>query len=128
MSKPRKSETIKVKRWRKYRLKFWVHALIVGVLLTGQIHLYIAEIIHHHSEDIRICNIEHRGGTYLHAAPEISPLCPLCQVVRNGSIRPGVQSQIHKPDQESAYQPITRQERYSPNVTISLLARAPPLS
>ena len=81
-----------MRRWRKYRHKFWVHALIVGVLLTGQIHLFTAEIIHHHNEDTRVCKIEHRGGTYLHAAPEISPLCPLCQVVRNGSVRPAVQS------------------------------------
>lgn len=112
----------------KYRLKVWVHALMVGALLTGQIHLYTAEILHHHDEDSKVCKIEHRAGAYLHAAPEISPLCPLCQVVRTGAVRPGVQSRIPKPDGESTYHPLTREARYSAGLARSLQARAPPLS
>src|SRR5208337_457825 len=76
-SKARKSETRKLKHWGKSRHKYWVHALIVGVLLTGEIHLFTAEILHHHSEVARVCQTAHRGGTYLHAAQERSPLCPL---------------------------------------------------
>ena len=117
-----------MRRWRKFRLTFWVHALIVGALLTGQLHLYTAEILHHHDENTRACKIEHGTGTYLHAAPEISPLCPLCQVVRNGSVRPAVQSRIPKPDRESTYQPLTRQARCLADLARSLQARAPPLS
>jgi len=126
--KPRKIETLKLKRWRNYRHKYWLHALIVGALLTGEIHLFTAEIVHHHEEVVRVCQIEHHGGTYLHAAQALNPLCPLCQVVRNGSVRPAVQSSVQKPEQESNYQPKTRQARFSPIFTLSLLARAPPLS
>ena len=75
-SKPRKSETIKLRRWGKYRHKYWVRALIVGVLLTGEIHLFSAEIFHHHNEVARVCQIEHHGGTYLHAAQELSSALP----------------------------------------------------
>lgn len=124
----RKSETIKLRRWRNYRHKYWVHALIVGVLLTGEIHLFSAEILHHHDEVARVCQIEHYGGPYLHAAQELSPLCPLCQIVRNGSVRPAVQSPVQKPRRESAYQSVARPARHSANLTLSLLARAPPLS
>jgi hypothetical protein len=105
-----------------------VHALIVGVLLAGEIHLFSAEIFHHHTEVARVCQIEHRGGTYLHAAPDLTPLCPLCQIVRNGSVRPAAQAFVQKPQRESTYQPIARPLRYSPNLAESLLARAPPLS
>jgi hypothetical protein len=98
------------------------------MLLTGQIHLYTAEILHHHDEDTRVCKIGHHGGTYLHAAAELSPICPLCQVVRNGSVRPSVQAAVQKPEQECNYQPAISQVRYSANLTLSLLARGPPLS
>ena len=101
---------------------------MVGVLLAGEIHLFSAEIFHHHTEVARICQIEHHGGPYLHASQDLSPLCPLCQIVLNGSVRPAVQSIVQKPHQESTYRPITRQARYSPNLAASLLARAPPLS
>ena len=125
--KLRKSRTI-VRRWGKYRQNFWVRGLIVGLLLTGQFHLFSAEIFHHHAEVQRVCEIEHQGGTYLHAGQPLTPLCPICQVVRNGSVRPAVQSSIHKPDQESTYQLIARQSRYSPDLTLLSLARGPPLS
>ena len=101
---------------------------MVGVLLTGQLHLYTAEILHHHDEDTKVCKIAHSGGSYLHAAPEVTPICPLCQVVRNGSVRPSVQSPLPKLDRESAYQAVTREARYSANLAPSLQARAPPLS
>jgi len=117
-----------LRRWGKSRHKYWLRALMVGVLLTGEIHLFSAEIFHHHTEVARICQIEHHGGPYLHASQDLSPLCPLCQIVLNGSVRPAVQSIVQKPHQESTYRPITRQARYSPNLAASLLARAPPLS
>jgi len=101
---------------------------MVGVLLTGEIHLFSAEIFHHHTEVARICQIEHHGGPYLHASQDLSPLCPLCQIVLNSSVRPAVQSIAQKPRQESSFQPIARQAQYSPLLTVSLLARAPPLS
>ncbi len=106
----------------------WVHALIVGMLLTGQIHLYTAEILHHHDEDTRVCKIGHHGGTYLHPAAELDPICPLCQVARNGSVRPSVQTAVHKPDRESPFQRVISQVHYSANLTPLLLARGPPLS
>ncbi|MGA3326587.1 MAG: hypothetical protein ABSF45_19130 [Terriglobia bacterium] len=117
-----------MRRWGKSRHEYWVQALIVGVLLTGEIHLFTAEILHHHDEVARVCQIEHQGGAYLHAAQGLSPLCPLCQIVRNSSVRPAIQSHVLKPEQETNYQPVTRRARYSPNLTPSLLARAPPLS
>jgi hypothetical protein len=116
-----------VRRWGKHRHNFWVRALIVGLLLTGEIHLYSAEILHHHSEAARFCQVEHQGGRYLHAGQQLSPLCPLCQIVRNGSVRPAVQSLFQKADRETTFQPATRQARYSTNLPPSLLARAPPL-
>jgi hypothetical protein len=101
---------------------------MVGVLLIGEIHLFSAEIFHHHDEVARICQIEHHGGPYLHASQELAPLCPLCQIVRNGSVRPAVQSLVQKTVQESNYQPVIRQSRYSASLALSLQARAPPLS
>jgi hypothetical protein len=98
------------------------------VLLTGQLHLYTAEILHHHDEVTQVCKIAHSRGSYLHAAPEISPICPLCQVTRNGSVRPSVQSSLPKPDKGSTYRPITREARCSASLALSLQARAPPLS
>ena len=127
-SKLRKSETRKLRRWGKSRHRYWVHALMVGVLLTGEIHLFSAEVLHHHSEVARVCQIEHSGGPYLHASQELVPLCPLCQIIRNSSVRPAVQSIVQKPQRETTFQPIARQARYSSILTPSLLARAPPLS
>jgi hypothetical protein len=98
------------------------------VLLAGEIHVLSAEILHHHDEVARICQIEHHGGTYLHASQDLSPLCPLCQIVRTGSVRPAFLSPVQKLDQESTYQPIVRQSLYSPKLAQSLLARGPPLS
>ena len=100
----------------------------MGLLLVGEIHLFSAEIFHNHTEVARVCQIAHRGGTYLHAAQDLTPLCPLCQIVRSGSVRPAVQALIQKPEREFTYQPIARQTRYSPILAESLLARAPPLS
>ena len=117
-----------MRRWCKYRHKPWVRALVVGLLLIGETHLYFAEILHHHDEVVRLCQIAHAGGTYLHSAQEPIPLCPLCQIVRSSSVRPAVQSLIQKPDQESTYQSVTREARYSPSLELSLQARAPPLS
>jgi len=119
---------IKLRHLRNYRHTYWVHTLIVGVLLTGEIHLFCAEIFHHHTEVVRVCQIAHQGGTYWHAAQDLSPLCPLCQIIRSGSVRPAVQTIVQKPQQESTYQPLARQVRYSPNLAQSLLARAPPLA
>ena len=105
-----------------------MHALIVGVLLTGQLHLYTAEILHHHDEVARVCKIAHSRGSYLHTTPVNSPICPLCQVVRNGSVRPSVQAIIPEPDRQSALLAVTREARYSANLAPSLQPRAPPLS
>ena len=105
-----------------------MHTLIAGVLLTGEIHLYWAEGFHHHAEEVNVCQSAHRGGTYLHAAQDLTPPCPLCQIVRSGSVRPAVVAFLQKPQRESTYQPDARQVRYSPNLAHSLLARAPPLS
>ena len=107
---------------------YWVRALIVGILLTGEIHLFSAEIFHHHDEIARVCQLDFHGGPFLHPGQQPSPLCPICQIVRNGSVRPSVQSVVQKPDRESTYQPVTRQARYSPSLPQSLLARGPPLS
>ena len=101
---------------------------MVGVLLTGELHLFFAEIFHHHTEVARVCQIAHSGGTYLHAAQDLTPLCPLCQIVRNGSVRPAIPSIVQKPQRESAYQPSTRPGRSSPDLAQALAARAPPLA
>jgi hypothetical protein len=117
-----------LKWWRNCRQKFWVRALIVGVLLTGEAHLFTAEIFHHHSEIARACQTEHSGGRYLHANPDINPLCPICQIVRSSSVRPAVQSLIQKQDQEITYLATSQQARYTYSLSASFLARAPPLS
>jgi len=127
-SKLGKGAAVKLIRRRKNRYLRWAHALMVGVLLTGEIHLFSAEILHHHTEVARVCQIEHLGGSYLHAAQDLTPLCPLCQIVRSSSVRPGLRSFLQKPQQESAYQPIAQRVQYSPILARSLLARAPPLS
>jgi len=126
-SKALKTGTTELRRWRKYRHKFWVRAVMVGMLLTGAAHLFTAEVFHHHSEVARACQIEHLGGNYLHAGQDLNPLCPLCQIVRNTSVRPAVQSLIQKQDQEFAYQPLFRRRRYSSSLSSALLTRAPPL-
>jgi len=105
-----------------------VRALIVGVLLTGEFHLFSAEIFHHHTDVAKLCQFDYHGGPFLHLAQGLNSDCPLCQVVRNGSVRPSVQSVVQKSNQESAYQPVARQSRYSSILTQSLLARGPPLS
>jgi hypothetical protein len=105
-----------------------VHALIVGVLLTGQLHLFTAETLHHHDEVTRVCKIAHTRGSYLHTTPVDGPVCPLCQVVRNGSIRPAMQGIIPASDQQSALLAVARDASYSINFASSLQARAPPLS
>ena len=117
-----------MKRSGKCRHKFWIRALIVGVLLACEIQLISAEILHHHNEVVAICQIDHQGGPYLHSSQKASPLCPLCQIVRTGSVRPAFLSPVQKLDQESTYQPIVRQSLYSPKLAQSLLARGPPLS
>lgn len=101
----------------------------MGLLLTGEVHLFCAEILHHHDEVARVCQLEHDGGTYWHASQDLSPLCPLCQIARSGSVFPGAnQSLVQKPQLESSYVPLPRLARYSPVLADSLLARAPPLS
>ncbi|MGD0221257.1 MAG: DUF2946 family protein [Terriglobia bacterium] len=118
-----------MRHWGKLRHKYWVRALIVGVLLAGEIHVYSAEIFHDHSGGVAsVRPFEHQGGTSLQAAQELTPLCPLCQIVRSNSVRPAVQSHVQRPQRESTYQPLARQARFSSNFTPSLLARAPPLS
>ena len=119
---------VRLRRGRKHRHQYWAHALIVGVLLTGEIHLFSAEILHHHTEVARVCQIANSGGTYLHAAQDLTPLCPLCQIVRSGSVRPAVPSMVQKPQRESAYQPFMRPGRSSPGLAQALAARAPPLA
>ena len=117
-----------MRRLGKYRHNYWARAVIVGVLLIGEIHVFCAEIFHQHREATRFCQVEHQGGRYLHAGQQLTPLCPLCQIVRNGSVRPAVRSVIQKVDRESPLQLVTQKTRYSPNLTQSLLARGPPLS
>jgi hypothetical protein len=128
-NRPKSAEGgFRVRESGKYRQVFWVRALIVGLLLSGQVHLFSAEIFHHHTDVARLCQIEHQGGAYLHAGQPIIPPCPICQVVRNGSVRPAVQSAIRKPDHESIFQPVTQPAQYSSNSPLTYLARGPPLS
>ena len=107
-----------------------MRALIVGLLLIGEIHLYSGEILHHHDEVSRVCQIEHPGGTYLHSAQVPIPLCPLCQIIRSSSVRPSVQPIIQKPYQESTYLPMnadrhdippTSHHRFLPAALLPLL-------
>ena len=124
----RKSKVIKVRRWGRYRQKYWVHALIVGVLLTCEIHLFSSEILHHHEEVARVCQIEHPGGQYLHSPLDLRPLCPLCQIIRNSSLCAAVLPLYQRPDGATPFRLITRRPRFSSILTPPLLARAPPLS
>ena len=101
---------------------------MVGVLLTGQLHLFTAEALHHHDEVTRVCKIAHSRGSYLHTTSLDGPVCPLCQVVRNGSIRPSAQAIIPASDRQCALLAVTRDPGYSANFATSLQARAPPLS
>jgi len=118
-----------LKRWKKLRHQTWVRALIVGVLLAGEIHVYSAEIFHDHNGGVAsVGQFERKGATSLQAAQELTPLCPLCQIVRSSSVRPAVQSVIQRPHRESTFQPLARRARISSNFTPSLLARGPPLS
>jgi len=122
------STLINLSRWRKSRRKYWVRALIAGVLLAGEFHLFAVEIFHHHTEVIRFCQLDHQGGSYLHAAPDLNLLCPFCQAIRNSSVRPAVKSAIQRPVQQAALLPVTRPAHISLILPSSLLARAPPLA
>lgn len=123
-----RSESNHLRRLHKSRRRYWVHALVVGLALTGEIHLSSVEILHHHDAAVAVCRIAHEGASYLHASQDVSPLCPLCQIVRSSSVRPAVRSLIAKPCSEAAYHLIARNGKYSYRLTQTLLARSPPLS
>ena len=123
-----RSESNNLRRLDKSRRRYWVHALVVGLALTGEIHLFSVEILHHHDAAVAVCRIGHEGASYLHASQDVSPLCPLCQLVRSSSVRPAVRSLIANPCSEAAYHLIARNAKYSYRLAQTLLARSPPLS
>ena len=102
---------------------------MVCVLLAGEIHLFSAEIFHDHAGGVAdVSQFERQRGASLGAPQERSPRCLLCQIARTSSVRPAVPVILQKPILETTYQPLARQVRFSSKLTISLLARAPPLS
>jgi hypothetical protein len=117
-----------LRRWTNYRHQYWVRALIVGVLLAGEVHLYTAEIFHHHSEVVRLCQSSHGGGQYLHPAPDTGQLCPLCQIVRSGSVRPAAQVELAKPVRQTSYRIKAGRFTYSFTSRGEVRPRSPPLA
>ena len=123
-----KDEATMLKRRGRFQPAFWVRALLVGVLLAGEVHLVSAEILHHHAAIVQFCRYDFQGGPYLHTSPGLDAHCPLCQIVRSSSVIPAVQPIVQKPYQETAYNPRNQSSYYSRDLTSSLQARAPPLS
>jgi hypothetical protein len=118
-----------MRRWNKSRIWIGIHAAIVGVLLTSQFHLYLAESLHHHDEESpQTCTIKHRQGSYLHSIPDVSPVCPLCQIARNGAIRPSVNIPLRRTDVPAAMPIKVNSQGHSACLASSLQSRAPPLS
>ena len=109
------------------RSRYWLHALIVGLALTGEIHLFSVEVLHHHSIVASLCRVARGGGAHLHASQDVAPLCPLCQIVRGSFVRPVVQTLIQKPHLETPYRLISRDAKYSYRFSLTLPARSPPL-
>ena len=102
---------------------------MVCVLIAGEIHLFSAEIFHDHAGGVAdVSQFERQSGASLRAPQERSPLCLLCQIARTSSVRPAVQALLQKLILETTYRPVARQVRFSSKLSISLLARSPPLS
>jgi hypothetical protein len=106
----------------------WMRALLVGVLLAGELHLFSAELLHHHRDIGQLVEVPHGPGAYLVRGQDLGTLCPLCQIARSGSVRPATMSVFRRPDQPLTVQNVSRRARPSTDVAFSLLARAPPLS
>ena len=120
--------TVNLRRLGKSRHRYWVHAFIVGLALTSEIHLFSVEILHHHEISASICSVALEGATQLHASQDNSPFCPLCQVARSNAVRPAAQTLLWKPYRETSYSLTTYEARYSLNLAQTLVARSPPLS
>ena len=101
---------------------------MVGVLLAGEVHLFTAEIFHHHADVANVCQALHEGGHYWHVATDPAILCPICQIMSSGSVRPAVPSSFEKPQGQSHLLYIAPQDCYRFSLAPSLLARAPPLA
>jgi hypothetical protein len=108
------------------RTRYWLHALIVGLALTGEIHLFLVELLHHHIEVASLCRVEHGIKAHLHSGGEAAPLCPLCQMVRAGSVCPVAQNIFQKPHLETPYRLVSRNAKYCYRFAVTLPARAPP--
>ena len=124
----RKSGPVNLRRLGKPRQRYWVHALVGCLALTGEIHLLSVEVFHHHETYASIWTDARGGATHLHASQDISPFCPLCQILRSSSVRPATQTLLWKPHRETPYSLTTYEARYSLNLALALVARSPPLS
>src|SRR5579862_5569842 len=118
-----------MRRLNKSRLWLSLHAATVCLLLTSQFHLYLAESLHHHDEESpQTCTIKHRQGSYLHSIPDVSPVCPLCQIARNGAVRPSVQTPLRQPDRQATMLKKVDSVGHSACFAASLQSRGPPLA
>jgi hypothetical protein len=77
---------------------------------------------------VAICRLAHDGASHLHASQNANPVCPLCQIVRSGSVRPAVLSVFQKPHRETLYRLTIWEAEYSLSLPQMLGARSPPLS
>jgi hypothetical protein len=121
-----KKRTTNLRRTGTSRSQYWVHALIVGLALTGEIHLFSVELFHQHTEVGSLCRFARGGGPHLHSGQDIVPLCPLCQMARGSSVRPVTQTLFQQPHLETSYRLVSRDGKYSYRFTTTLPARSPP--
>ena len=124
----KKRGPVNLRRLGKPRQRYRVHALIVCLALAGEIHLFSVEVFHHHETSASIWSAAREGATHLHASQDISPFCPVCQMLRSNSVRPAARTLPWKPHRETPYFLTTCEARYSLNLAPTLVARSPPLS
>ncbi len=115
---------IRVGTSRRYN---WLHALVVCVALIGEVHLFSVEILHHHNAAEAVCRLAHERGSTLHTGQNSSAACPLCQIVRNSSVRPAVQSTLQSPNGTSSHRATLPPASYASRLVQASLARSPPL-
>jgi hypothetical protein len=127
-SRTLRGESNNLRRLHKSRCWHWVHAFVVGLALASEIHLFSVEVLHHHGAAVAVCRTAHEGVPHVRASQDTSPLCPLCQIARNSSVRPAVRSLSQKPYCATPYRLIACDARYSLRFAPTLLARSPPLS
>jgi hypothetical protein len=77
-----------------FRRRGWVRLLTASLAVVVQLHIFLVLELHHHvlaSRVLRGAAAQSAALTKSQAPPAPTPLCPACQVARQGSVQPAVQ-------------------------------------